>query len=190
MRRMMVAGAAAAVALAACTGKQQGPSAIARERFVQANVDLRSVPDTAPHGDSLRAAALRRHHVTAADLRRFVSVHGRSAEYMATVWREIADSVQKRYDRSFPLVHPTHGPPPLPSTTMPNQPPGQPPIAAPNQPLAQPPIPGRPTPPPAGVQPRGPQRPHPPKIPINGGRMVPPATPPPAPMDTLRRRER
>ena len=178
MRRMIVAGTAAAAVLAGCTGKKQAPSAIARERFVQANVDLRSVPDTVPNGDSLRAAALRKYRVTEGDLRRFVTVHGRNAEYMSTVWREIADSVQQRYDRTFPLVHPTHEMPVVPSSQ---------PAAGSNQP----PIPGQQPPPPGGVPPRMPQRPRPPRIPVGGGRMVPqptpPAAPPHTPMDTLRR---
>jgi hypothetical protein len=196
MRAMIGAGAAlVCVAVAACTGRKDGPAAISRERFVQANVDLRSVPDTAARGDSLRAAALRRHRVSDADLRRFVNVHQRNLEYMAAVWREIADSVQKRYDRSFPLSHPTGEhpevpPPAVPPTAAPRQPPSpgnQPPVARNRPPVAgnQPPV---------AAPPRGltPQRPHPPKLPVNGPRMVPqvpPGSKPPStpPVDTVPR---
>jgi hypothetical protein len=181
MRWTRAAGAVLVTALAACTGKQHGAPAISRERFVLANADLRSVPDTAPRGDSLRAAALRRYRVSEADLRRFVVVHGGDADYMAAVWRDVADSVQKRYDRTFPLVHPTHEAPTMP----PNQPPNLVP-AAPGRPMGQ-------QPPPTGVPPRSPQRPRPPKLPEHGPRLVPqgnrpPPTPPPAPSpaDTLR----
>jgi len=181
MRRRIVAGAALlCLAAAACTGKKQGPPAITRTRFVQANADLRSVPDTAPDGGELRAAALKKHRVTEADLRRFVTVHQRDTEYMATVWREVADSVQKRYDRSFPLSHPTAEHP-----YVPNQPPGAPPVPPERQPV--PPVRAG-TPPtvntPAG-QPRQPQRPHPPRLPVTSPRLVPPGTPPRTPLDTL-----
>ncbi|HSU13751.1 hypothetical protein [Longimicrobium sp.] len=176
MRGMIVAGTALCVALAACTGKKQAPTAISRTKFVQANADLRSVPDTVPNGDRLREAALKKHRVSEADLRRFVTVHQRNTEYMATVWREIADSVQKRYDRSFPLQHPTTEHP-----HVPNQPPGATPVPAGE------PVPATPAGPPPTVntpagQPRQPQRPHPPKLPVTPPRLVRPST---APLDTL-----
>ncbi|HEX8904560.1 MAG TPA: hypothetical protein VF771_06945 [Longimicrobiaceae bacterium] len=184
MRRMIAVAATCVLAPAACTGKKSGPSAISRERFVQANVDMRAVPDTAANASALRAAALKKYRVTEPDLRRFVAVHGRNAEYMSTVWREISDSLQKRYDRSFPTTRPgtvstavpvsaTNERPVVPQTTVGAD---------------QPPVPAQ-QPPPAGVQPRSPQRPHPPKIPVNGPRMVAPpaAHPPRAPLDSLRR---
>ncbi|HEX6746138.1 MAG TPA: hypothetical protein VF092_02405 [Longimicrobium sp.] len=180
MRMTIAAGVMGMAALAACTGgKQRGGDAISRTKFVQANADLRSVPDTAPKGDSLRVAALKKHRVNEAELRRFVVVHGRDPEYMATVWREISDSVQKRYDRSFPLLHPTNENPNVP---MDRPGPGGPPTVIGQQ---QPP-------PPTGVPPRMPQRPRPPKTPANLPRVqppggAPPAQPPPSPLDTLRR---
>jgi hypothetical protein len=174
MRAMIVAGAALCVAFTACTGKKQGPPVISRTRFVQANADLRSVPDTAANGDSLREAALKKHRVSEAELRRFVVAHQRDAEYMATVWREIADSVQKRYDRSFPLSHPTTEHP-----MVPNQPPGGQPPAV-NTPAGQP----RPPVVKAPGEPRQPQRPHPPRLPVNPPRLAPPPAPPAAPKDS------
>jgi hypothetical protein len=94
--------AALALASAGCRAKH-APRAIPRERFVQANVDLRAVPDTVAGGDSLRQAALRKHRVTEADLRRFLEVH-RNPEYLADIWREVSDSLQRRFERSFPSV--------------------------------------------------------------------------------------
>ncbi|HET7459648.1 MAG TPA: hypothetical protein VFJ82_00315 [Longimicrobium sp.] len=93
------AAALAAAAVAGCEGNT-AHGAIPRDRFVKANVELRSVPDTAAAGDSLRAAALRKYRVTDRDLARFVRVHGRDPDYLATVWREVADSVQRRYERT------------------------------------------------------------------------------------------
>ncbi|HEV7587942.1 MAG TPA: hypothetical protein VGO40_07395 [Longimicrobium sp.] len=127
MRATLLTLAALAALLAGCRQKQAN-AAIPRQRFVLANVDIRSVPDTAPKGDSLRKAALKKHRVTEADLRRFVDVHGRSPEYLADVWREVSDSVQKRYERSFPSR--PDGPPPgvgIPGTnTQPVLPAGPP----------------------------------------------------------------
>jgi hypothetical protein len=109
MRAPLLTLAALAAVLGGCRAKKAS-GAIPRERFVLANVDVRSIPDTVPKSDSLRKAALKKNRVSEADLRRFVEVHARSPEYLATVWREVADSVQKRYDRSFPALN--HGPPP------------------------------------------------------------------------------
>jgi len=132
MRATLLTAAALALLLAGCKQKHAS-GAIPRQRFVLANVDLRSVPDTAPKGDSLRKAALKKHRVTEADLRRFVDVHGRSPEYLADVWREVSDSVQKRYERSFP-ARVEGGPPPgvgIPGTSVPPVVPGGPPQALP-----------------------------------------------------------
>ncbi|HEU4559965.1 MAG TPA: hypothetical protein VFS20_19100 [Longimicrobium sp.] len=98
MRGAWLAVALAAAGVAACKGNT-AQGAIPRDRFVKANVALRAVDDTAAAGDSLRAAALRRHRVTEKDLQRFVRTHANDPEYLATVWREVADSVQRRYER-------------------------------------------------------------------------------------------
>lgn len=83
------------VSAAACSGS--GPAdTLPRERFVAANVALRAIPDTATGADSLRAAALKEAGVTAPQLRAWVRGHRRDSELLADVWREIADSLQKR----------------------------------------------------------------------------------------------
>jgi hypothetical protein len=102
MRATLLTAAALAAVLGGCRQQQASGATIPRQRFVLANVDVRSIPDTVANGDSLRKAALKKRHVTEADLRRFVDAHARSPEYLATVWREVADSVQKRYERTFP----------------------------------------------------------------------------------------
>jgi len=173
MRWTWIAGAAGVAALAACSGQKKAQAAIPRQAFVQANADLRSIPDTVANGDSLRAAALKKRHVTEADLRRFVDVHGRNLDYMSTIWREVSDTVQKRYDRSFQLAHPTHDRPDA-GAGAPDQRPDA--VKPPHE---------RTLPPPATTedpqQPprRGltPQRPHPPQLPVNPPRMTP-QTPP------------
>jgi hypothetical protein len=167
----------AAAGLAAC-GQDDAQGAIPRQRFVLANAALRSVPDTAAKGDSLRAAALKKYRVTERDLMRFVQVHRRRPEYMSNVWREVADSVQKRYERVYLAGRPQDVPPgmapPDVDGRLPDQPrpPVQPPPAV-RPPVVQPPViqpEGEPPvgpPPPRGVQPRDrPRRPR--------------ATPPPA----------
>ena len=89
MRGGWLAVALAVGGMAACKGNT-AQGAIPRDRFVKANVALRSVDDTAAKGDSLRAAALRQHRVTDRDLQRFVRVHANDPEFLATVWREVA----------------------------------------------------------------------------------------------------
>src|SRR5690349_2826873 len=101
MRATLLTLAALAAAAGGCRQKEAS-GAIGRQRFVLANADVRSIPDTVPNADSLRKAALKKHRVTEADLRRFVDVHARSPEYLSTVWREVSDSVQKRFERTFP----------------------------------------------------------------------------------------
>ena len=102
-----------ALLVAACRQGQAGeaPDAvIARDRFVAANVAVRSVPDTAAKADSLRAAALKKHRVTEAQLRGFVAAHGRDVAFMAEVWKEVAEKVEKEYDRQYAEAHPEAAP--------------------------------------------------------------------------------
>ena len=122
MRPYIPALALAALALGGCR-EQEAQGAIPRDKFVLANVAVRSVPDTAAKGDSLRRAALKKYRVSEAELRRFVELHGGKPEYMAAVWKEIADSVQKRYDRTAPrdIPHPPSSvPPPQPPPVIPD----------------------------------------------------------------------
>jgi len=107
MRHTLPTFALFAIALAAAAagcGPKQASGAIARDRFVRANVDLRAVADTVAGADSLRKAALRKHRVTEAQLRHFVDIHARAPEYLSSVWREVSDSLQRRFERSFPSV--------------------------------------------------------------------------------------
>jgi len=106
----LAAAALAAAGVAACEGNT-AQGAIPRDRFVKANIELRSVPDTAAAGDSLRTAALRTYRVSDRDLQRFVRVHGRDPDFMATLWREVADSVQRRYERAHQGGFREHLPP-------------------------------------------------------------------------------
>jgi hypothetical protein len=175
---------AALAVLAACGGRH-GPRAIPREAFVRANVAIRSVPDTAP--DSARAAVLKKAGVTQADLERFVTAHARNADYMAQVWRDIADSVQHRYDVAS---RPLHGPPPQAQHT-PTTIGGEAPIVETGR--ALPPPPSGPAQPPVVTprpQPRGPAQPPPPigqpprphpagKFPLPGRPRIPPPVGPP-----------
>jgi len=148
----------AALAAAAGCRQPEASGAIPRQRFVLANVEVRSLPDTVAQGDSVRRAVLRKHRVTEADLRRFVDVHARTPEYMADVWREIADSVQKRWERTFPTGR--GGPPPgagipgqepvatMPPVTIPGgPPPGTPTVVRGGEVRKPPPPPDQPPPP-------------------------------------------
>jgi hypothetical protein len=113
MRVRRLVGTALIAAVVAACGKKQAPGVISRERFVAANLAFRSVPDTVDNADSLRAAALRRHRVTAKDLQRFVQAHARNIEYMSLIWREVGDSLQFRYERSMKLTPPGGTRPPV-----------------------------------------------------------------------------
>lgn len=84
------------LAAAACSPDPGSPDALTRERFVAANVALRAVSDTLPGADSLRVAALKKAGVTAPQLRGWVRSHRRDTELLAAVWKEIADSLQRR----------------------------------------------------------------------------------------------
>jgi len=209
MRATLLTLAALAAVLGGCREKQAS-GAIPRQRFVLANADLRSVPDTGARSDSLRKAALKKHRVTEADLLRFVNVHARSPEYMAEVWREVADSVQKRYDGSMPRqADPAAPPGSIPGVTGPPQTlpigppqtlPGRPPQTRPEVvrgvDARKPPPPPDQPPPPVTEPPRPMVRQLPPPI------RRPPVDPPPdarrpmtrpgqrpvVPMDTLDRR--
>jgi len=101
MTRPFGGAALLALALAGCGGGREAAASIPRERFVAANVALRSVPDSVGNAAALRQAALRKHRVDEKALKGFVTVHGRDAEYMAGVWREIAQKVDSAYERTL-----------------------------------------------------------------------------------------
>lgn len=77
-----------ALALAACGGDAQPAGVIAREKFVAANVAVRSLPDGATKEE--RAAVLRKHGVTEKQLQAWVTGHARQPETLAKAWEEIA----------------------------------------------------------------------------------------------------
>jgi len=205
MRATLLTAAALAAVLGGCRQQQASGATIPRQRFVLANVDVRSIPDTVANGDSLRKAALKKHHVTEADLRRFVDAHVRSPEYLATVWREVADSVQKRYERSFPSrpdgsrpgdvvpgmeTPPTGVPGGPPQAVVPAGPPGSLPVV-----VRKPPPPPHQPPPPVTEPPRimvrqMPPTRRPPVDPPPDARrpMTRPGQRPVAPIDSLDRR--
>jgi hypothetical protein len=97
---------AATVLLAAC-GKDEPPAGvIPPDKFVAANVAVRSLPDDA--SAEQRAAALRKQGVTDKQLRAWVTVHSRDPESLAKAWEQIAFKVDS-------LSNPTPHVPPPPS---------------------------------------------------------------------------
>lgn len=116
-----VAAALAALLLAAC-GTDRPRDIIPRERFIRANVALRSIPDTAAGVDSARARALRKERVTPAQLTAWVRAHQGDGKLMAETWREIV----RRVDAAAPpaALPPSAGVPPIPpSAGIPPRPP-------------------------------------------------------------------
>jgi len=203
MRSTLLTLASLTLVLAGCR-ERQANAAIPRQRFVRANVEVRAIPDSV-QGDSVRRAALKKHRVTEAELRRFVNVHARSPEYMADVWREIADSVQKRWELTFPSRQ--GGAPPgegipgrppvatMPPVKIPGGPPqGQPTVIRGGEVRKPPPLPNQP-PPPVTEPPRPMVREVPPvrrppvgPPPDTRGPVTRPGQRPLAPLDTLDRR--
>lgn len=145
---------AATLALAACGGDEQPAGVIPREKFIAANVALRSMPDGATPAE--RAAVLRKHGVTERQLKAWVNGNMRDPGTLAKAWEEIAFKLDSG-------ANPPVGPVPQPSPSA--SPPGaQVPPARPAG-MADSPriVPAPPPPPPAAVgEPRGryPRRPH------------------------------
>lgn len=96
--RAVPALAALVAAIAACK-TEPAAGALSREDFVAANLALRSIPDSIDEADSLRKALLRKHRVGRRELRGFVAAHADDPELMASVWGEIADSLEARTKR-------------------------------------------------------------------------------------------
>jgi hypothetical protein len=99
---------AATLALAACGGDEQPAGVIPQEKFVAANVAVRSLPDGATAQE--RAAALRKQGVTERQLKAWVVGHARNPETLAKAWERIAFQLDS-------LSNPTPVPQPHPSTT-------------------------------------------------------------------------
>jgi hypothetical protein len=89
------AALAVAFALAAC-GSDAATGGITREQFIRANVAMRTVSDSAPQVDTLRARALRKEKVTPAQLRAWLGAHQGDAELLAETWNEISRRVDAR----------------------------------------------------------------------------------------------
>ena len=188
------AGAALALFLAGCGGgEREAAAAIPRARFVAANVALRTVPDTAANAAAMRLDSLKKYRVSEKELKAFVAAHARDAEYMAEVWREISEKVEKAHERTFASQQPVEGaepgpPPPNgePVQIVPPDGPPPPPVSVmpgvqPGAPMT---IPPEAVPAPTPVQPpREMVRPGPPPSPERPVRdsalRTPPAGPPP-----------
>jgi hypothetical protein len=143
-----------ALLLAACAGDESA-SGISREKFIRANVALRTVSDTAPQVDSLRARALRKEKVTPAQLQSWLKEHERNTVLMAETWTEISKRVQAADSarRPPPPVPPTGGPPPsFPPGGPEIPPPSVTPVPAPQPP--PPPASQAPEPPPVLARPK------------------------------------
>jgi hypothetical protein len=181
LRRSPCLALLAAAALAACAHRER---TIPREKFVAANVALRMINDSGPHADTLRAAALKRYHVTSTDLRRFVAVNGSRTAVLAKVWDEIDDSVQKRIaPPAVPTPEPAHpvsrpGAPGAPAHPGVHFPPARL-VEHPDLGAARESVPGRPVPPPpAASGPPPAKRPPPPGRPLPArSRVIRKATP-------------
>jgi hypothetical protein len=117
-----------AFSLAACGGGEKPSGVMAREKFVAANVALRTLPANATDAD--RAAALKKQRVTDKQMKAWVNAHARDAETLSITWEEIAKKVDSL--TTPPPVAPPgaagDGPPPSlggPPTTPPQPvPPG------------------------------------------------------------------
>jgi hypothetical protein len=64
---------------------------MAREKFVAANVAVRTLPANATDAD--RAAALKKQRVTEKQMKAWVNAHARDAETLSITWEEIAKKV-------------------------------------------------------------------------------------------------
>lgn len=82
----------ALLAAAACTPEPEVPAGvISRDKFVAANVAVRSLPDTV--SQARRDAALKKVGVTDRQLRTWVTVHARQPETLSKAWEDIAYKV-------------------------------------------------------------------------------------------------
>lgn len=118
---------ASVLTLAACGGDEQPAGVIPREKFVAANVALRSVPDGATPAE--RAAVLKKHGVTERQLKAWVARNTRDPETLAKAWEEIAFKLDSAGNRSVgptpqPPVPGSPVPPPPGSQVPPVRPPG------------------------------------------------------------------
>ncbi|HEY0014984.1 MAG TPA: hypothetical protein VGC13_01655 [Longimicrobium sp.] len=78
----------AALLLSACGGDEQPAGVISRDKFIAANVAVRTLPDDAT--PERRQEALRKHGVTDRQLKAWVTVNARDPEVLAKAWEQIA----------------------------------------------------------------------------------------------------
>ncbi len=90
------------LSLAGCDRGGGAAAAMPRDRFVKVNVAMRAIPDSAADAQRKRAELLKGEKLTRKHLDGFVAAHARDPEYLAAVWREIADSVEARNSRKRP----------------------------------------------------------------------------------------
>lgn len=115
----------AALLLSACGGGKQPAGVISRDKFVAANVAVRTLPDDAT--PERRAEALRKHGVTDRQLKAWVTVNARDPEVLAKAWEQIAFKLDSLGGvQSTPIP-----PPPAPGAAVP-------------PPVRRPPLKGRP----------------------------------------------
>jgi hypothetical protein len=91
VNRHVVLTAFLAFSLAACGGDEKPSGVMAREKFVAANVAVRTLPANATDAD--RAAALKKQRVTEKQMKAWVNAHARDAETLSITWEEIAKKV-------------------------------------------------------------------------------------------------
>lgn len=102
---------AATLVLAACGREETPAGVIPREKFIAANVEVRSLPDGAT--PEQRAAVLRKHGVTEKQMKAWVTGHSRDPEVLAKAWEEIAFKLDS-------AGNPPVGGPPAPSSRPPS----------------------------------------------------------------------
>ena len=104
------------LAATGCRGTEPGDR-ISRERFVAANVALRTLPEDA--AEEQRAAVLERYRVSSEDLHRWVEHHADEPAVLAAAWQEVAARLDSLADpRPEPFADSPDslaiGPPPPP----------------------------------------------------------------------------
>jgi hypothetical protein len=79
----------------ACGGEKRPPqNVMSSEKFIAANVALRTVPDTVPDPAATRLARMGQQEVTPEQLQAFVDAHENDLAYMAALWDTIARQVE------------------------------------------------------------------------------------------------
>ncbi len=126
--RTLLLALAALLAAAACTSEPEVPAGvISREKFVAANVAVRTLPDTV--SQARRDAALKKVGVTDRQLRTWVTVHSRQPETLSKAWEDIAykvDSISGTQPMLGSPERPVPGGPPPPPSVAGSPPPPRP----------------------------------------------------------------